>query len=104
MEGQANAIRACNSLAYPGKSMCRHAPLGALCSPARTVYQDVSPRSGWWLVCSVLWRDVGLREIGHRIVARLEEQEDVLAIGDPVSAKTHAHPPTQRLNVQQSVG
>jgi len=34
-------------------------------------------------------------------MARLEEQKDVLAIGDPVSPETHAHPPTQRLNVQQ---
>jgi hypothetical protein len=48
--------------------------------------------------------DVGLWEIGHRIVARLEEQEDVLAIGDPVSAETHAHSPPQRLKVQQSLG
>src|SRR5271166_3911874 len=48
-----------------------------------------------------VWRNVGLREIGHRIMARLEEQKDVLAIGDPVSPETHAHPPTQRLNVQQ---
>jgi hypothetical protein len=29
------------------------------------------------------------REIGHRIVARLEEHEDSLAIGDPVSAEAH---------------
>jgi hypothetical protein len=37
-------------------------------------------------------------------VARLEEQENVLAIGDPVSAETHAHPPPQWLNVQKSLG
>ena len=49
-------------------------------------------------------KDIGVQEIGHRIVARFEEQQDVLAIGDPVSAETHAHPPTQRLNVQQSLG
>ena len=36
--------------------------------------------------------------------ARLEEQEDVLAIGDPDSAETDAHSPAQRLNVQQSLG
>jgi hypothetical protein len=37
-------------------------------------------------------------------MAWLKEQEDVLAIGDPVSAETHAHPPAQRLNVQESLG
>src|SRR5436190_23154247 len=50
------------------------------------------------------WRDVGLREVGYRIAARLEEQDDVLAIGDPGSAETHAHAPAQRLGVQQSLG
>ncbi len=39
-----------------------------------------------------------------RPVARLEEQEGVLAVGDPVSSETHAHPPTQRLNVQEPLG
>ena len=51
-----------------------------------------------------VWRDVGLREVGHRIAARFEEQEDVLAIGDPGSAEAHAHAPAQRLGVQQSLG
>ena len=36
-----------------------------------------------------IWRNLGLLEIGHRIVARLEEQQDVLAICGPVSAETH---------------
>src|SRR5689334_4783235 len=31
-------------------------------------------------------RDVGLWEVGNWIVARLKQQQDVLAIGDPVSA------------------
>jgi hypothetical protein len=48
--------------------------------------------------------DVGLREIGHRIVTRLEEKEDVLAIGDLSATEAHAHPPAQWLNVQQSLG
>src|SRR5262249_18234499 len=51
-----------------------------------------------------VWRDVSLREISHRIVAWFEEQQDVLAISDPVSAEAHAHPPTRWLNVQQSLG
>src|SRR5262249_37253197 len=51
-----------------------------------------------------IWRDGGLREISHRITARLEEQEDVLAVSDPVFSEAHAHPPAQRLNVQQSLG
>src|SRR5262245_37400629 len=51
-----------------------------------------------------VWRYVSLREVGHRIAAGLEEQEDILAIGDPGPPETHAHPPTQRLNVQQALG
>ena len=51
-----------------------------------------------------VWRDVGLREVGHRIAAGFEEQENVLAIGDPGSAEPHAHAPAQRLGVQQSLG
>jgi hypothetical protein len=47
-----------------------------------------------------IWRDVGFREIGHRMVARLEEQNDAFAIGDPSATEAHAHSPTQRLNVQ----
>jgi hypothetical protein len=35
-------------------------------------------------------RDVSLREVGYRIAARFEEQEYVLAIGDPGSAEAHA--------------
>src|SRR5262249_20323324 len=50
-----------------------------------------------------VWRDVGIREIGHGIAARLEEQEDVLAVCDPVSTETYAHASTQWLNVQQSL-
>ena len=50
------------------------------------------------------WRDVGLWEVGHRIMAGFEEQEDVLAIGDPGSAEAHAHAPAHPLGVQQSLG
>ena len=39
------------------------------------------------------WRDVGFLEVGHRIAAGFEEQEDVFAIGDPVSAEAYAHAP-----------
>src|SRR5262249_16993580 len=49
-------------------------------------------------------RDLGLREIRDRVAARFEEQEDLLAIGDPGSPEAHAHAPTQRLDVQQSLG
>src|SRR5262244_580999 len=51
-----------------------------------------------------VWRDVRSWKVGHRIAARLKEQEDVLAIGNPVPTETHAHSPTQRLNVQQPFG
>lgn len=50
-----------------------------------------------------LWRDLGLREIGHRIVDWFEEQENVL-VGDPDSAEAHTHRPAQRRNIQQSLG
>jgi hypothetical protein len=50
------------------------------------------------------WGNVGLREVGDRIEARLEEQEDILAIGDPDPPEAHAHAPAQTLDVQQSLG
>jgi hypothetical protein len=49
-------------------------------------------------------RNVDFREVGYRIAARFEEQEDVLAIGDPSSSEAHAHAPAQPLDVQQSFG
>ena len=49
-------------------------------------------------------RNVRLREVGYRIAARLEEQQDVLAIGNPDSSEAHAHAPTQRLDIQQFLG
>ena len=60
----ANELRGRVAFAWPSmdgfyeedERIVGHAARGALCSPARTVYQDVSPRSAWWLVCSVLWR------------------------------------------------
>jgi hypothetical protein len=42
-------------------------------------------------------------ELGHRIAARFEEHEDVLAICDPGSAEADAQAPAQRLGVQESL-
>jgi hypothetical protein len=42
----ANATRPCNVLACAGSPVCCHAPRDAMCSPARTAYQDVGPKSG----------------------------------------------------------
>src|SRR5262249_60360878 len=39
----------------------------------------------------------------HRL-ARLEEQVEILAIGDPDPPEAHAHSPVQRLDVQRSLG
>jgi hypothetical protein len=39
------------------------------------------------------WSYVDFPEVGHRIVARFEEQEDVFTIGDPASAEPYAHAP-----------
>ena len=47
-------------------------------------------------------RNVGVREVGYRIAARFEEQEDMLAIGDPDFPEAHAHAPAQPFDVQQS--
>jgi hypothetical protein len=46
--------------------------------------------------------DVSVSEIGYGIPTWFEEQEDVLAIGDPGSAESYAHAPSQRLDVQKS--
>jgi hypothetical protein len=47
--------------------------------------------------------DAVLREVSDRIAARLVEQDDVLAIGDPPSTEAHPHAPPQRLGVEQSI-
>src|SRR5215467_11897093 len=44
-----------------------------------------------------VWRDIGLRKVGYRIAAGLEEQDYVFAIGDPGPAEAHAHAAPQRL-------
>ena len=41
------------------------------------------------------------REVGHRVVARLVQQHDIFALGDPFPAEPDAHPPAQRLGEQQ---
>ena len=51
-----------------------------------------------------VWGNVGLREVGYWIAARFEEQDDVLAIGNPDTSEPHAHAPAQRLDVQQPLG
>src|ERR1700733_12074757 len=48
--------------------------------------------------------NVGLWKIRDRIATRFEEYEHLLAIGDPGTAKAGAHAPTQRLDIQQSLG
>jgi hypothetical protein len=47
--------------------------------------------------------DAVLREISNRVAARLVEQDDVLAIGDPRSTEAHSHAPPQRLGIEQSI-
>src|SRR6516162_7015287 len=48
--------------------------------------------------------EVAIWAVRNHRLARLEEQEDVLAIGDPDPAEAHAHAPAQPLDVQQSLG
>src|SRR5215471_6942163 len=40
-----------------------------------------------------MWRYVGLRKVGYRIATGLEEQDNILAFGDPTSSETYAHAP-----------
>jgi hypothetical protein len=47
--------------------------------------------------------DAVLWEVSNRVAARLVEQDDVLAIGDPPSAEAHSHTPPQRLGVEYSI-
>jgi hypothetical protein len=46
-------------------------------------------------------RYVGLRKVGYWIAARFEQQENILAFGDPTASEAHAHAPAQWLDVQQ---
>ena len=48
-----------------------------------------------------IWGYVGLRKVSYRIAARFEQQDDILAFGDPTSSQAHPHPPAQALNVQK---
>jgi hypothetical protein len=65
---------------------------------------EIGVLSGMFGAFQNMRRNVGLREIGHRIAARFEEQEDMLAIGDPDSSEAHAHAPAQRLDEHQLFG
>jgi hypothetical protein len=62
------------------------------------------------MLCGVIglfhdaWGDIALRKVGHRVVPRFEEQKNLLAIGDPGAAEVYAHPSSQRLGIQQSLG
>jgi hypothetical protein len=108
MARQANATRACSSLAWGGQTgvlPCR-SRRGVLARPDGKPGREpeVGVLGGMVGAIQGVWRDVGLREIGYRIAARFEQQEDVLAIGDPDSAEAHPHAPAQRLDVQQSLG
>jgi len=109
MARQANATRACSSFAWAGR-------LGVLPRPSRhdvllarpdTVpgrEPEIGVLRGILGAFQDAWRNVRLREVGYRIAARFEEEEDMLAIGDPDSPEAHAHAPAQRLDVQQCFG
>jgi hypothetical protein len=46
----------------------------------------------------------GDREVGHRVAARLEEHDRVVALDHGAAAELRAHPPAQRLGVQHVLG
>jgi hypothetical protein len=48
--------------------------------------------------------NVGFRKVGDRIAARLEQQKNILALGDPTFSEAHAHAPAQSLDVQKLLG
>src|SRR6185437_1867323 len=39
------------------------------------------------------WSDIALWKVGHRIMAGFEQQKHMFAIGDPLAAEAHPHPP-----------
>lgn len=45
--------------------------------------------------------DVRMRKVGHWVAARLMQQHDVFAVGNPLLGEPHAHPAPQRLGEQQ---
>ena len=47
--------------------------------------------------------DVGGREICDRVAAGFVEEDDILAVGDPLAGELHAHPSAQRLGEEQSL-
>ena len=59
-------------------------------------------RSDPVLVHQGVGADVASREVGHRIAARLVQEYDVFAVGDPLVPEPHPHPAPQRLGEQQS--
>src|SRR4029450_4961225 len=48
--------------------------------------------------------DIALWEVGHRIPAWFEEQNDVLTVRDPDAAEAHAHTSPQRPHARNAVG
>jgi hypothetical protein len=51
-----------------------------------------------------LGKDVVLREAGDRVTTRLVEQNDLVALRDPRSAKAHAHSAPEWFGEEQSLG
>jgi hypothetical protein len=49
-------------------------------------------------------RYVGLWKVGYRIARWFEQQENILAFGDPAASETHAHASAQSLDVQELLG
>jgi hypothetical protein len=48
--------------------------------------------------------NVGFRKVGDRIAARLKQQKNILAFGDPTFSEAHPHAPAQSLDVQKLLG
>jgi hypothetical protein len=46
--------------------------------------------------------DIAAWEISHRITPRLVQQDDVLAVGDPLVSEAHPHAAARRLREQQT--
>jgi hypothetical protein len=49
-------------------------------------------------------RYVYLRKVGYRIAARFEQQENILAFGDPTASEAHAQASAQSFDVQKLLG
>src|SRR5690348_7135818 len=102
--GIAKAMRPCNSL-HGRAGPCAATPRAAQAArlPAPHTSKWARDRHAGWYGPSVPGRsrDIRFRKVSDRIAAGLEEEEGVLALGNPEAAEASAHAPLQWLDIEQ---